>query len=145
MSTNTDQLIFVCCTLLAVLVMSTRPSEAKVATASMVQDGSSSSSHIKDSPPFQGNFLIEDKCQFTLCGERYMAEWPRPGTVPVAGSCASDCSLLAITLNQNKFHKEFLWSSCADMCGDKYPAAEVPEYKSRQLSRHLDFKINFKL
>ena len=80
--------------------------------------------------PFLGNFLVEDSCQFQLCGPAYGGEW---GGVPLAGSCSGDCSLLAITLNANKFHKEFLWSSCARMCGAKYPADQSPEYKNRFL------------
>jgi hypothetical protein len=87
---------------------------------------------VQDSPPFLGNFLIEDTCQFQLCGPAYGGEWGVGGP-PLAGSCSGDCSLLAITLNANKFHKEFLWSSCARMCGAKYPADQSPEYKNRFL------------
>lgn len=85
---------------------------------------------VHDSPPFLGNFQVEDTCQFQLCGPAYSGEWGGP---PVAGSCSGDCSLLAITLNANKFHKEFLWSSCARMCGAKFPADQSPEYKNRFL------------
>ena len=108
---------------------------------SVVQDSShhrSQSTAVKDSPPFLGNFLIEDKCQFELCGPSYTGEWGAPGQDPVAGSCSGDCSLLAITLNQNKFHKEFLWSACAGMCGKKFPADKIPEYKDRKIY-HLVF------
>jgi len=103
---------------------------------SLDQDSSShrhqAANKIKDSLPFLGNFLIEDKCQFDLCGPAYTSEWGgAPGQEPVAGSCSGDCSLLAITLNQNKFHKEFLWSACANMCGKKFPADKFPEYKNR--------------
>ena len=115
---------------------------------SVVQDSShhgSKSTAVKDSPPFLGNFLIEDKCQFDLCGPAYTGEWGAPGQDPVAGSCSGDCSLLAITLNQNKFHKEFLWSACAGMCGRKFPADKVPEYKDRKIYHlHFDF-IKMKL
>ena len=85
---------------------------------------------LHEKPPFLGNFLIEDSCQFELCGPAYSQEW---GGAPEAGSCSGDCSLLAITLNSNKFHKEFLWSSCARMCGEKFPASQDAEYKNRFL------------
>ena len=116
---------------------------------SLDQDSSShrhqASNKIKDSPPFLGNFLIEDKCQFDLCGPAYTSEWGgAPGQEPVAGSCSGDCSLLAITLNQNKFHKEFLWSACANMCGKKFPADKFPEYKNRKGYHHLICKVCFK-
>jgi len=87
---------------------------------------------VQDAAPFLGNFLIEDTCQFQLCGPAYGGEWGTGGP-PVAGSCSGDCSLLAITLNANKFHKEFLWSSCARMCGAKHPADQSPAYKNRFL------------
>ena len=90
-----------------------------------------SEERVQDAPAFLGNFLIEDSCQFQLCGPAYGKEWG--GEPPLAGSCSGDCSLLAITLNNNKFHKEFLWSSCARMCGTKYPADRFPEYKDRFL------------
>ena len=86
---------------------------------------------INETPAFLGNFLIEDSCQFQLCGSSYSMEWG--GEPPLAGSCSGDCSLLAITLNSNRFHKEFLWSSCARMCGNKFPADRNPEYKNRFL------------
>jgi len=90
-----------------------------------------STNRIKDAPPFLGNYLIEDSCQFQLCGSAYSAEWN--GQPPLSGSCSGDCSLLAITLNTNKFHREFLWSSCSRMCGAKFPADRQAEYKSRFL------------
>jgi hypothetical protein len=93
---------------------------------------SESAERLQDVTPFLGNFLIEDTCQFHLCGPAYGGEWGTGGP-PKAGSCSGDCSLLAITLNGNKFHKEFLWSSCGRMCGAKYPADQSPEYKNRFL------------
>ena len=102
-----------------------------LAAVSLVTSQGSNNKIIESPSPFLGNFLIEDTCQFELCGSSYISEWG--GDTPTAGSCSGDCSLLAITLNSNKFHKEFLWSSCARMCGTKFPAALNPEYKSRFL------------
>ena len=105
-------------------------SAAAVVTAAAAASDTLAADRLQDTPPFLGNFLVEDTCQFQLCGPAYGGEWGGGGP-PVAGSCSGDCSLLAITLNANKFHKEFLWSSCARMCGAKYPPDQSAEYNNR--------------
>ena len=75
---------------------------------------------LMEQPAYQDSYQVEDSCQFNLCGPEYSAEF-MAGQAPRVGSCSGDCHLLAINLNSNKFHKEFLWSNCASMCDDKYP------------------------
>ena len=42
------------------------------------------------------------------------------GGAPLVGSCSGDCHLLASNLNTDRFTREWLWSSCADMCSQKF-------------------------
>ena len=76
-----------------------------------------------DQPAYLDSYQVEDSCQFNLCGPEYSAEF-MVGQAPRVGSCSGDCHLLAINLNSNKFHKEFLWSNCASMCEDKYSVSK---------------------
>ena len=75
---------------------------------------------LMEQPAYLDSYQVEDSCQFNLCGPEYSGEF-MAGQAPRVGSCSGDCHLLAINLNSNKFHKEFLWSNCASMCADKYP------------------------
>ena len=69
---------------------------------------------------YLGSYQVEDSCQFSLCGPDYSSEF-LAGKAPMVGSCSGDCNLLAINLNTDKFTRQFLWGSCADMCQQKYP------------------------
>ena len=69
--------------------------------------------------PYGGSYLVEDTCQFSLCGPLYRQEFG-VGKRPLLGSCSGDCHLLAINTNTNRFTKEFLWQQCARMCAIKY-------------------------
>ena len=69
--------------------------------------------------PYGGSYLVEDTCQFSLCGPLYREEFG-VGKRPRLGSCSGDCHLLAINTNTNRFTKEFLWQQCARMCAVKY-------------------------
>ena len=65
---------------------------------------------------------MEDSCQFSVCGPEYSSEFG-VGRSPSVGSCSGECDHLAETLITNRFSREFLWSSCAKMCADKYSLA----------------------
>ena len=69
---------------------------------------------------YLGSYQVEDSCQFSLCGPVHSSEF-MAGKTPMVGSCSGDCNLLAIHLNTDKFSRQFLWASCADMCQQKYP------------------------
>ena len=74
---------------------------------------------VMDQPAYLDSYQVEDSCQFNLCGPDYSGEF-MAGQAPRVGSCSGDCHLLATNLNSNKFHREFLWSNCARMCGEKF-------------------------
>ena len=78
---------------------------------------------LMEQPAYLDSYQVEDSCQFSLCGPEYSAEF-MAGRAPRVGSCSGDCHLLAINLNSNKFHKEFLWSNCASMCGEKHSVSK---------------------
>jgi len=88
------------------------------------------SQSVMEHPAYLGSYQVEDSCQFMLCGSDYSAEF-MGGQAPRVGSCSGDCHLLAINLNSNKFHKDFLWANCAGMCAEKYPSSEHTHYKPR--------------
>ena len=78
-----------------------------------------SSRHFKD---VESSVQVEDSCQFSVCGPEYSSEFG-VGRSPSVGSCSGECDHLAETLITNRFSREFLWSSCAKMCADKYSLA----------------------
>ena len=85
---------------------------------------SSASSVTLPSPAlYLGSYQVEDSCQFSLCGPVHSSEF-MAGKAPMVGSCSGDCNLLAINLNTDKFSRQFLWGSCADMCQQKYPFSQ---------------------
>ena len=69
--------------------------------------------------PYLGSYQVEDSCQFVVCGQDFSQEFG-VGLRPSQGSCSGDCDQLAASLVTNRFSREFLWSSCARMCQDKY-------------------------
>ena len=69
--------------------------------------------------PYLGSYQVEDSCQFLVCGQDFSQEFG-VGVRPSQGSCSGDCDQLAASLVTNRFSREFLWSSCARMCQDKY-------------------------
>ena len=80
--------------------------------------------HQVESPaqPYLGSYQVEDSCQFVVCGQDFSQEFG-VGVRPSPGSCSGDCDQLAASLVTNRFSREFLWSSCARMCQDKYSIA----------------------
>ena len=69
--------------------------------------------------PYLGSYQVEDSCQFVVCGQDFSQEFG-VGIRPSQGSCSGECDQLAVSLVTNRFSREFLWSSCARMCADKY-------------------------
>ena len=72
--------------------------------------------------PYLGSYQVEDSCQFSVCGPEYSQEFG-VGRTPEPGSCSGECDQLAVSLITNRFSREFLWSSCTNMCNDKYSQA----------------------
>ena len=73
-------------------------------------------------PAYLGSYQVEDSCQFVVCGQDFSQEFGL-GVRPSQGSCSGECDQLATSLVTNRFSREFLWSSCARMCQDKYSIA----------------------
>ena len=77
------------------------------------------------SDPYLDNYVIEDSCQFKLCGPDYLNEFAGSNRHhPLADSCSGACDNLAHRLADSRFKKEFLWAQCTDMCAEKYPIKE---------------------
>ena len=72
--------------------------------------------------PYLGSYQVEDSCQFAVCGQEFSQEFG-VGVRPSQASCSGDCDQLAVSLVTNRFSREFLWSSCTNMCNDKYSQA----------------------
>ena len=72
--------------------------------------------------PYLGSYQVEDSCQFVVCGQDFSQEFGL-GLRPSQGSCSGECDQLATSLVTNRFSREFLWSSCTNMCNDKYSQA----------------------
>merc|ERR1719397_901617 len=82
-----------------------------------------------DQPAYLDSYSVQDSCQFSLCGPEYGQEFL--GGAPLVGSCSGDCHLLASNLNTDRFTREWLWSSCADMCSQKFDFVTHRHYKPR--------------
>ncbi|TRY78423.1 hypothetical protein TCAL_16668 [Tigriopus californicus] len=95
-----------------------------IGVLSAMQQGSVIPSNKPTGEPYLGNYIIEDSCQYKICGTEYLDEFG--GKQPAMSSCSGECDALSHKLVNSKFKKEFLWSKCSIMCAEKYP---VKEYK----------------
>ena len=84
--------------------------------------------------PYLGSYQVEDSCQFVVCGQDFSQEFG-VGVRPSQGSCSGECDQLAVSLVTNRFSREFLWSSCARMCADKYTIQLFRSVRSTRLPR----------
>lgn len=100
-----------------------------IGVLSAMQQGSVIPSNKPSGEPYLGNYIIEDSCQYKICGTEYLDEFG--GQQPSMSSCSGECDALAHKLVNSKFKKEFLWSKCSNMCAEKYPVKEYKTYNER--------------